>query len=363
VTPRTSPVREHHFIEGKPMTSLSLSDLGWSAFFLRQLSLDDLERLSPLRLMEVHRDRAVGLGPDGSVPLSYPPGLGAGETAVGDWVLADVGEGRIVRVLDRTSELARRAAGRDGRRQLIAANIDTLFVVTSCNADFSVSRLERYLALAFEAGMSAVVLLTKADATSDPESYAARARAISSRIADVQTLDATNPEELARLSPWLGRGQTVAFVGSSGVGKSTLIAGLTGRTIATRDIREDDAKGRHTTTARTVYRTPEGALVIDTPGMRELGLQEAAVGIDAVFEDIAALAAGCRFSDCRHESEPGCAIRAAVDDGRIDRDRIDRWRKLRREDTRASEVLHERHERERAFGRLVRNAIDFKRRT
>jgi ribosome biogenesis GTPase len=363
VTPRTFSVREPNSFQGKPMTSLSLSDLGWSAFFLSQLSLDDLERLSPLRLTEVHRDRAVGLGPDGSMPLTYPPDLGAGETAVGDWVLAEPAAGRIVRVLDRTSEFARRAAGREGRRQLIAANIDTLFVVTSCNADFSVSRLERYLALAFEAGMAAVVVLTKADAVSDPESYAARARAISGRIADVQALDARIPADLARLSPWLGRGQTVAFVGSSGVGKSTLIAGLTGHAIATRAIREDDAKGRHTTTARTVYRTPGGALVIDTPGMRELGLQEASDGIDAVFEELAALAAGCRFSDCRHESEPGCAIRAAIDEGRIDQARLDRWRKLRLEDARASEALHERHERERAFGRLVRDALDFKRRT
>lgn len=340
-----------------------LSDLGWSARFLGQLSIEDLETLTPLRLAEVHRDRAVGLGPDGAVPLTYPPDLAAGDTAVGDWVLADPGLGRIVRVLDRTTAIARRAAGREGRRQLIAANIDTLLVVTSCNADFSVARLERYLALAFEAGMSAVVILTKADAADRPEDFATQARAISRRIADVVTLDAREPAALVRLSPWLGRGQTVAFVGSSGVGKSTLIAGLAGREIATQGIREDDAKGRHTTTARTIYRTTQGALVIDTPGMRELGLQEAADGIDAVFEDIVDLAAACRFADCTHGSEPGCAVRAAVEEGRIDRGRLDRWLKLRREDARASEALHERHRRERAFGRLVRDALDVKRRS
>jgi ribosome biogenesis GTPase len=345
------------------MLSPSLPDLGWSAHFLSQLSLRELETLSPLRLAEVHRDRAVGLGPEGAVALGYPPGLGAGDTAVGDWVLADPATGRIVRVLDRRTGIARRAAGRDGRRQLIAANIDTLFVVTSCNADFSVPRLERYLALAFEAGMAAVVVLTKADAAPDAADYAARARAVSPRTADVAALDARNPDDLARLSPWLGRGQTVAFVGSSGVGKSTLVSGLSGRAIATQGIREDDAKGRHTTTARTIHRTPQGALVIDTPGMRELGLQEAADGIDAVFEDIAELAAACRFSDCAHGSEPGCAVRRAVEEGRIEPDRLDRWRKLRREDARASEALHERHRRERAFGRIVRDAVDLKRRT
>jgi ribosome biogenesis GTPase len=345
------------------MTLPTLPDLGWSAHFLGQLSIEELETLTPLRLAEVHRDRATGLGPGGTVVLSYPPDIGAGDTAVGDWVLADPGTCRIRRVLDRRSEIARRAAGREGRRQLIAANIDTLFVVTSCNADFSVPRLERYLALAFETGMSAVVVLTKADGAGDPEAYVARARAVSPRIADVVALDARDVADLDRLKPWLGRGQTVAFVGSSGVGKSTLIAGLTGRGIATSGIREDDAKGRHTTTARTIYRMAEGALVIDTPGMRELGLQEAADGIDAVFEDITALAATCRFSDCAHETEPGCAIRAAVEDGRIGADRLDRWRKLRREDARASEALHERHRRERAFGRMVKDVVDLKRRT
>jgi ribosome biogenesis GTPase len=341
----------------------SLSDLGWSAHFLGQLSLDDVESLTPLRLFEVQRDRATGLGPEGSILLTYPAGLSSGETVVGDWVLAHPETHQIVRVLDRRTELARRTAGREGGRQLIAANIDTLFVVTSCNADFNAPRLERYLALAFDAKLSAVVVLTKADAAEDAEDYAARARALSPRLAAVVALDSRDDAGLARLAPWLGRGQTVAFVGSSGVGKSTMIGGLLGRELATQGIRENDAKGRHTTTARTVYRVPQGALVIDTPGMRELGLQEAAEGIDAVFEDITDLAATCRFSDCAHEVEPGCAVLAAVEAGRIDPDRLERWRKLRHEDARASEALHERHRRERAFGRMVKDAVGLKRQT
>lgn len=345
------------------MTSSSLSDLGWSAHFLSQLSLEELDSLAPLRLFEVQRDRATGLGPTGSVLLGYPPGLSSGETVVGDWVLADPETGRIVRVLDRRTEIARRAAGREGGRQLIAANVDTLFVVTSCNADFNAPRLERYIALALEARVQAVIVLTKADAAEDAADYAALARAVSPRIAAVVTLDARDAAELGKLSAWLGCGQTVAFVGSSGVGKSTLIGGLIGQEIATQDIRQNDAKGRHTTTARTVYRTPKGALVIDTPGMRELGLQEASEGVDAVFEDIADLARACRFSDCAHETEPGCAVRAAVEEGQVAPERLERWRRLRREDAQASEALHERRSRERAFGRVVKNAVDFKRRT
>jgi ribosome biogenesis GTPase len=341
----------------------SLSDLGWSAFFLGQLSLDEFETLRPLRLTGVERDRATGLGPDGPVTLSYPPTLSAGETAVGDWVLADPGARRIVRVLDRQSEVARKAAGTDNRRQLIAANVDTLFLVTSCNADFNVARLERFLALALDAGAVPVVVLTKADLADDAEDYAARARAISPRIADVIALDATRPEALGPFAPWLGKGQTVAFLGSSGVGKSTLIAGLTGAAIATQAIREDDAKGRHTTTSRALLRTASGAMVIDMPGMREVALQDAAGGIDEVFDDIVALSQDCRFRDCGHDSEPGCAVQAAIGDGRLDPARLARWQKLRREDALNAEAVHERHARERAFGRVVREALDRKGRT
>jgi ribosome biogenesis GTPase len=341
----------------------SLSDLGWSAFFLGQLTLDELETLRPLRLTGVERDRATGLGPDGPMTLTYPPTLSAGETAVGDWVLADPDARQIVRVLDRRSVVARKAAGTENRRQLIAANVDTLFLVTSCNADFNVARLERFLALALDAGAVPVVVLTKADLAEDAADYAAQARAISPRIADAITLDATRPEALGPLAPWLGKGQTVAFVGSSGVGKSTLIAGLTGAEIATQDIRAHDAKGRHTTTSRTLLRTASGALVIDMPGMREVALQDVAEGIDEVFDDVVALAQGCRFRDCGHEGEPGCAVQAAVGEGRLDPARLMRWKKLRREDAMNAEAVHDRRARERAFGRVVRDALDWKGRT
>jgi ribosome biogenesis GTPase / thiamine phosphate phosphatase len=250
--------------------------------------------------------------------------------------------------------------GPEGRRQLIAANVDTLFIVTSCNADFNVARTERYLALALDAGCVPVVVLTKSDLAEDPDDFVARTRAISPRIAEVIALNAKDPESSAPLMPWLACGQTVAFLGSSGVGKSTLIAGLTGAEIATQGIREDDAKGRHTTTSRALRRTASGAMVIDMPGMREIAMHEMAEGIDDLFDDIVTLTAECRFRDCAHDTEPGCAVQAAVADGRIDADRLARWQKLRREDALNSETVHERRVRERVFGRVVREAIDWK---
>lgn len=343
------------------MTSLhSLPGLGWSAFFMGQLSLDELAQLSPVRLTSVARDRAAALGTAGPVTLAYPQDIGAGDTAVGDWVLADPTMHRIVRVLDRKSELGRKSAGR-ARRQLIAANVDTLFIVTSCNADFNVPRIERYLALALESGITPVVVLTKADLAGAADDYLARAGAVSPRIADVIAVNALSPDAADRLGPWMGRAQTVAFTGSSGVGKSTLISSLTGQDIATAAIREDDAKGRHTTTARALLPTPGGAWVIDTPGMRELGLHDVADGIDEVFEDILTLARSCRFRDCAHGAEPGCAVQAAIAEGRLEAARLDRWRKLRREDARNTEAVHERRERFRAFGRMVKEAKDRKR--
>jgi ribosome biogenesis GTPase / thiamine phosphate phosphatase len=344
-----------------PVTTLA--DLGWSAHFLSQLSIDELARLRPLRVVAVQRARATGLGPDGPQRLYFPPAISAGDVAVGDWVLTEPETGQIVRTLDRISAIGRRAVSDENRRQLIAANVDTLFIVTACNADYNVARLERYLAVAIEAGCTAVVVLTRADEIADPGALEAETRAISPRFADALALDARDPEALSRLSPWLGRGRTVAFVGSSGVGKSTLISGLTGARLATQSIREDDSKGRHTTSARTMYLTSTGALVIDTPGMRELGLQNVADGISGVFEDIVALTGDCRFRDCRHDTEPGCAVRSAVRSGALDADRVERWRKLMIEDERNTETEHERRARNRRFGRVVKVALDLKKRT
>ncbi|OZB15495.1 MAG: ribosome small subunit-dependent GTPase A [Rhodobacterales bacterium 34-62-10] len=311
-------------------SALTLADLGWSAHF--EEHCEDAAALSPMRIISVQRAMATGLDTAGEHPLGFPPELRAGGLAVGDWVLVDPDTGRIVKVLDRLSLLSRRAAGVEAKPQLLAANVDTLFITTSCNADFNPARLERYLVLALDAGVAPVIVLTKTDQVEDPATYIAQASALSDKLAGVIALNAKDPAQVARLSDWCGPGRTVAFVGSSGVGKSTLINALTGSVQATADMRQDDAKGRHTTTARSLHLIAGGGLVIDMPGMRELGLHDVAGGIAELFEDITLLTTQCKFRDCTHMAEPGCAVQAAVAEGDVDPARLDRWRKLKSED-------------------------------
>lgn len=330
-------------------TPHSRAELGFSAHFMMQLDIEDLERFEPVRIIAVARSRLRALGETGPRDLTVPDGS-TGDFGVGDWVLAD-GDA-VVRRLTPFAELSRRAAGTDRATQIIASNLNTLFVVTSCNADFNPARLERYLALAAEADVTPVVIVTKADLVADADHFADRARVLMAGL-EVLTLDATGADVVDRLAPWIGVGQTVALVGSSGVGKTTLLNALTGAAAETRDIRADDAKGRHTTTARSMHRIAGGGWVIDTPGMRALRLHDTGEGVAAVFADVADLAARCRFSDCAHETEPGCAVQAAIADGGLDPGRLTRWRKLMREDRHNSETVAEARARAKAFGKMV----------
>ncbi|WP_367648511.1 ribosome small subunit-dependent GTPase A [Ruegeria arenilitoris] len=267
---------------------------------------------------------------------------------------------RSSRVLERTSLIKRRAPGTDRQEQLIAANIDTAFIVTSCNQDFKVARLERYAALALEARMTPVIVVTKTDLVTDPQNYIDAARAVSDMI-DVVAFDARGDAPRTKLLPWCKPGKTVAFLGSSGVGKSTLAnALLESQSIETQAIREDDAKGRHTTTRRELHAMPNGCLVLDSPGMRELQLTDAAEGINDLFADIQELAAQCRFKNCQHDSEPECAVLKAIDEGVLDSDRLRRWRKLMAEDAFNSASLAERRSRDKAFGKMVRGVKKLK---
>lgn len=306
----------------------------------------------PARVMEQHRSgylvaeapgEAISVEslPEWQRPSGYRKGQAAPEdrAAVGDWVLVQAGKGvpgKIVALLPRHSAIKRGAAGEHYKQQLIAANIDTVFVVCGLDADFNPRRIERYLLLVQGSGAGAVVVLTKADKAlaEDPDAVAVALKALAETAAQgaaVVAVNAKDPATLEVLAPWLQPGRSIVLVGSSGAGKSTLTNTLLGsERMKTAEVRESDARGRHTTTHRALVPLPSGACLIDTPGMRELkptGEEDVAEN----FTDIEALAEQCKFRDCRHEREPGCAVRAAIEAGTLDAARYANYVKLRDE--------------------------------
>ncbi|MDC3324156.1 ribosome small subunit-dependent GTPase A [Planktomarina temperata] len=320
-----------------------LRALGWSKYFADQATSAALSKTPPVRITQVHRNTLHIQGVDLDMII---PGLHG--VTVGDWLLFDADTPRNSQLLSRKSLIKRRAPGHDRKEQLIAANLDTAFVVTSCNNDFSLARLERYVAMAHEAGVTPVIILSKIDLTTEASDFAAQAQSISPQLS-VVCLDARSPEAIELLRPWCQAGQTVAFLGSSGVGKSTLTNSLAGNeAIATQDVRASDNKGRHTTTGRQLHILPSGCAVLDTPGMREIQLTDVSVGLEETFADLHALKQNCRFNDCAHKTEPGCAVQAAVASGEVDVPRLQRWLKLVAEDAENTKFLANRKLRDRA---------------
>jgi len=316
----------------------SLERLGWGPFFEQQRATVGRPDLRAARVTEEQRGlyRVAGEW-TGAAEVSgrfRHDARGAADfPAVGDWVGITVADDRAIIHLrfERRSALSRAAAGTAVDEQVLAANVDTIFLVTALDSDLSARRLERYATLAWDAGAAPVVLLNKADLAADA---AAATDAMRARLphVDVHAVSALQDEGLGVLAPHLRPARTIALLGSSGVGKSTIVNRLLGidrQRVA--PIRESDDTGRHTTTARQLFELASGALLIDTPGMRELQLWADESAVAGAFDDIATLAAECRFSDCAHAGEPGCAVVLAVGEGRLDADRLENYRRLLRE--------------------------------
>jgi ribosome biogenesis GTPase / thiamine phosphate phosphatase len=346
---------------GLAQSPCGLESWGWDEKWAAAFAPYAAEGRTPARVIAQHRGTWLLAGEAGEWPAKLTGRLrhSAGEgdlPAVGDWVACVRAPGqaegedrastagaaargrahggadhhggpRMDAVLPRRSAFLRRAAGSRVGAQTVAANVDTLFIVTSLNEDLNPRRLERYVALARESGADPVLLLTKDDLVDD--SQAAAARLLTELRIPVVTSSSRTGEGMAAVRPWLIGGRTIALVGSSGVGKSSLLNRLAGAELMpTGDIREGDGRGRHTTTHRELFRLPGGALMLDTPGVREIGLWDVEEGLADTFEDIVELADGCLYRDCRHANERGCAVMAAVRSGGLDEDRLASYRQL-----------------------------------
>jgi ribosome biogenesis GTPase / thiamine phosphate phosphatase len=320
--------------------SFDLNALGWSPSREAEFEAYAAAGLAPARVAAQHRGGYVVYAEHGERPavaagrLRHAAVAAADLPAVGDWVAVEDGPNAaaatVHAVLERATAFSRKAAGEEAVEQVVAANVDVVFVVSAFGDDLNLRRLERYLAAGWESGARPVIILNKSDLAESPTAAVAEVEAVAFGVAvhAVCSLDGTGLDALAA---YLGGGRTVALLGSSGVGKSSLLNRLLGWERQEVQALRSDGRGRHTTTHRELVPLPGGGLVLDTPGMRELGLWAAEAGVDETFADVGELAAACRFADCAHETEPGCAIRAAIAEGRLAEARLESYRKLQRE--------------------------------
>jgi len=314
----------------------ALEELGWDADWASSLEQLQEDNLIAGRIAEQHRAAYVVWSAEGELRaraagrLFYAHEVGAPIPAVGDWVgiRSNGGAATITSILPRRSAFIRKRAGLGSDEQVLAANVDTAFLLAGLDDDFSLRRLERYITTAWDSGAEPVVVLTKADLCPDVAEALFQVESVAIGV-PVYPLSNVTGVGVDALAPHLHPGRTVVLLGSSGVGKSTLLNRLAGTELMRTAAVALDGTGRHTTTHRELVRLPDGALVIDTPGLRELQFWEG--DLSAAFEDVEALAADCRFRDCAHSREPGCAVLGAVDAGSLELDRLRSWRKLQRE--------------------------------
>lgn len=320
---------------------MNLEQLGWKPFFSEQFHTLSSEGFIPGRVALEHKHIYrvyTGHGEllaEVSGKLRHAAFSREDYPAVGDWVVLqgrlDEGKATIHGILDRSSKFSRKVAGNKIEEQIVAANVDTVFLVNALNQDFNIRRMERYLVMAWESGANPVIILSKADLCDDVEDKVAQVESIGMGV-PVHVISSLQNEGVDELACYLGTGQTVALLGSSGAGKSTLTNTLYGREIQkVKEVREGDDRGKHTTTHRELVILPNGGLLIDTPGMRELQLWESQDGLQESFEDIEQLSLQCSFRDCKHVKEPGCAVKGAIQAGTLSSDRFDSFLKLQKE--------------------------------
>ena len=322
-------------------TALNLEDLGWNSFFRDHYLKHRTNGLIPARVSfqskGIYRLLSVKgeLLAESAGSLSYESSGSEGLPVCGDWVLADNSENKnrtLIRfLLPRRTSFSRKQAGTGVYRQVIASNIDTVCLVSGLDADFNPRRIERYLAIAWESGANPIIILNKADICAEVSAPIALTESLAPGI-PVLAVSAKDGIGIERILSYAGRGQTMALLGSSGVGKSSIVNRLFGKSVLkVRKTDPESGRGMHTTTARHLFLLPSGGLIMDTPGMRELQIWSLDAGLDATFEDIKALAGQCRFRDCSYQTEPGCRVRVAVDQGELDAGRLANYFKLSRE--------------------------------
>lgn len=338
----------------------SLVSFGWQHFFQRQLSLEEWDEAKPVRVVEQHKSAltVIYLSSESSEPelFSLPLTHSMPDLVVGDWILLNTDK-QFIRVLDRKTCFSRKASGSKVKQQLISANVDTAFIVCSMNDDFNLNRIERFLSLVNDSAAEPVVVLSKSDLPDSPEHFVTEVRSLDPLLF-VEPVNCLDPISVSKLAPWIKEGSTISVIGSSGVGKSTLINTLLGRnTQSTGDIREDDSKGRHTTTSRSLISLNPFGLILDTPGMREIQIADCGDGISATFADIESLSHNCRYGNCSHQAEPDCAVRAAIEDGELEKRRLENYLKLMREDAFNSASLAERREQDKNLGKFYKRTL------